>query len=73
MNNHGKFHGQVLCIFDLPDNIVGKNYHYWKNNINHTTKFKQIELKTNLGNGFLYKPLATWVNPTIKWILAQRL
>ncbi len=72
-NNNWKFHGQVLCIYDLTDHIAGKNYDYWKERENYTTKFEQIELKTNLGHGFLYKPLDAWVTPTKKWILTQSL
>lgn len=73
MNNNWKFHGQVLCIYDLSDGIAGKNYNYWKNKENYTTKFEQIELKTNLGHGFLYKPLDAWIKPTKKWISKQNL
>lgn len=73
MNNEWKFHGQVLCIYDSSDDIAGKNYDYWKAKDNFTTKFEQIELKTNLGHGFLYKPLNVWMEPTKKWILNQSL
>ena len=73
MNNDWKFHGQVLCIYDSSDEIAGKNYDYWKNKENFTTKFEQIELKTNLGHGFIYKPLNVWLEPTQKWILNQSL
>lgn len=72
-NNNWKFHGQVLCIYDLSDSIAGSSYDYWKNNENYTTRFEQLELKTNLGHGFLYKPLKDWIEPTRKWILAQKL
>ncbi len=72
-NNDWKFHGQVLCIYDLSDEIAGKNYSYWKTKDNHTTKFKQLEIKTNLGYGFLYKPLDDWTKPAKKWILNQSL
>lgn len=72
-NNNWKFHGQVLCIYDLSDSIAGGNYDYWKNNENFTTKFEQIEIKTNLGHGFLYKPLEEWIEPTKKWIMYQSL
>jgi len=71
-NNNWKFHGQVLCIFDLSDSIAGKRYDYWKNKNNYTTKFDQLELNTNLGHGFIYKPLNSWVEPTKEWILNQR-
>jgi len=72
-NNKWKFHGQVLCIYDLSDSIAGGNYDYWKNTENYTTKFEQIELETHLGHGFLYKPLEVWIGPTRKWILTQKL
>lgn len=72
-NNNWKFHGQVLCIYDLSDGIAGKNYNHWKNKENFTTKFEQIEIKTNLGHGFLYKPIKEWTEPTKKWILKQGL
>ena len=72
-NNDWKFHGQVLCIYELSDKIAGKNYEYWKNKENFTTKFEQIEINTNLGHGFLYKPLPIWIEPTKKWILTQNL
>lgn len=73
MNNDWKFHGQVLCIYDSSDDIAGKNYDYWKKKENFTTKFEQIELKTNLGHGFIYKPLNVWIELTKKWILNQSL
>jgi 2-succinyl-5-enolpyruvyl-6-hydroxy-3-cyclohexene-1-carboxylate synthase len=73
LNNDWKFHGQVLCIYDSSDVIAGKNYDYWKAKDNFTTKFEQIELKTNLGHGFIYKPLNVWLEPTQKWILNQSL
>jgi hypothetical protein len=72
-NNDWKFHGQVLCIYDLSDHIAGKNYDYWENGENYTTKFEQLELKTGLGHGFLYKPLDVWIEPTKKWIVSQSL
>jgi dienelactone hydrolase len=72
-NNDWKFHGQVLCIYDKSDSIAGGNYDYWKNKENYTTKFEQIELNTNLGHGFLYKPLDIWIEPTRKWIENQNL
>lgn len=69
--NDWKFHGQILCIYDLSDDIAGKNYNYWKEKPNYSTIFEQIEIKTNLGHGFLYKPLKEWINPTKEWIENQ--
>jgi hypothetical protein len=72
-NNDWKFHGQILCIYDLSDDIAGENYNYWKEKPNYSTIFEQLEIKTNLGHGFLYKPLKEWINPTKEWIKNQRL
>ena len=72
-NNDWKFHGQILCIYDLSDDIAGKNYNYWKEKSNYSTIFEQLEIKTNLGHGFLYKPLKEWINPTKEWIKNQSL
>lgn len=71
--NDWKFHGQVLCIYDLSDDIAGKNYNYWMEKPNYSTLFKQIEIKTNLGHGFIYKPLKEWIDPTKEWIENQKL
>jgi len=68
-NNNWKFHGKVLCIYDLSDDIAGKDYSYWKQEENFTSRFEQIEIKTELGHGFLYKPIDDWVIPTREWIM----
>lgn len=72
-NNDWKFHGQVLCIYDPSDEIAGKDYSYWNNKEQLTTKFEQLALNTNLGHGFLYKPLDVWVVPVRNWINDQQL
>jgi predicted esterase len=60
-HNDWKFHGQVLCFYDESDTIAGKNYGFWKNKSNFTTKFEQIKISKKLGHGFLYKPYKEWV------------
>ncbi|WP_338376855.1 hypothetical protein [uncultured Flavobacterium sp.] len=72
-NNDWKFHGQVLCFYDDSDSIAGKNYDYWKNKENFTTKFEQIKIDKKLGHGFLYNPYNEWVEPSKKWIQNQEL
>lgn len=72
-HNNWKFHGQVLAIFDSSDEIAGKNYNHWKKKENFCTKFEQIELNLDLGHGFLYKPLESWIRPTKKWLKSQNL
>jgi hypothetical protein len=70
-HNDWAFHGQVLCIYDPSDEIAGRNYNYWKARENFTSKFEQLSIATNLGHGFLYKPLDSWILPTRQWISAQ--
>lgn len=72
-HNDWKFHGQVLCFYDDSDKIAGKNYDYWKNKPNYTTKFEQIKVDKKLGHGFLYKPYKEWIEPAKKWIIHQKL
>jgi len=70
-NNDWKFHGYVLCIYEKSDSIAGRNYNYWKSKENFTVQFKQLEIETDLGHGFLYRPLDAWVKPTLNWIQNQ--
>lgn len=72
-HNDWKFHGQVLCFYDDSDSIAGKNYDYWKNKPNFTTKFEQIKIDKKLGHGFLYKPYKEWIETSKKWIYYQEL
>jgi hypothetical protein len=72
-HNDWKFHGQVLCFYDESDTKAGKNYDFWKNKPNYTTKFEQIKIDKKLGHGFLYKPYKDWVEPTKKWIFEQEI
>lgn len=64
---------KYFAFNDQSDSIAGKNYDHWKNNENYTRKFEQLELTTNLWQGFLYTPLNDWIEPTIKWISTQEL
>jgi hypothetical protein len=68
-----KFHGQILAIYELSDEIAGKNYNFWKARKNYATRFEQIEINTGLGHGFLYKPIDEWLQPAKKWVLGQKL
>ncbi|PWI31619.1 alpha/beta hydrolase [Flavobacteriaceae bacterium LYZ1037] len=59
--------GHILTIYEKSDPfgvsaIERKTTSSCK--INH---FKEIELHTGLGHGFLFKPLKAWIEPTVKW------
>lgn len=36
------------------------------------TSFKELELNTGYGHGFLYKPYGFWMNPVMEWINKKR-
>lgn len=61
------FCGNILTIFEKTDPFgvsakARKATSACK--INH---FKEIEMNTGLGHGFLFKPLPEWIDPTINW------
>lgn len=61
------FCGNILTIYEKSDPygvsaLERKNLSYCE--IEH---FKEIELNTGMGHGFLFKPLKEWIGPTIKW------
>lgn len=60
--------GNVLGIYETTDEIAGKNYDYWINRSKQTSHFKQLEIKTGLGHGFIYSPRVEWLDPTLEWI-----
>tara|TARA_A100000171_G_scaffold43576_1_gene45709 strand:- start:851 stop:1495 length:645 start_codon:yes stop_codon:yes gene_type:complete len=59
--------GAILTIYEKSDPF-GVSALERKNtsgcNIKH---FKEIELNTGMGHGFLFKPLKEWIQPTLKW------
>lgn len=66
--NNIKLWGRVLHIYDYNDSIAGS----CKNIIQSLkskglTEFKEIETKTGLGHGLLFKPLKDWLSPAIQW------
>ncbi|MDR7131556.1 hypothetical protein J2X69_003920 [Algoriphagus sp. 4150] len=59
--------GRILTIFEKTDpfgvSAVGRKESSTCI-INH---FKEVELNTGLGHGFLFQPLKEWIEPTIQW------
>ena len=59
--------GNILTIYETTDPF-GVSAIKRKENSNCEIKhFKELELNTGLGHGFLFKPLKEWIEPTIKW------
>ena len=59
--------GNILTIYEKSD-AYGVSSLERKQTSNCEIKhFKEIELKTGMGHGFLFKPLREWIEPTVKW------
>ena len=61
------FCGNILTIYEESDpygvsSLERKNLSSCE--IKH---FKEIELHTGMGHGFLFKPFNNWIEPTIRW------
>lgn len=62
-----QFCGNILSVYESSDDI-GQSCFTLKENSHLTVPhYKEIELKTGLKHGFLYKPLPGWIDPAIKW------
>lgn len=61
-------HGRILGVYEKSDSICNKDYQYWIDKSEETVEFKQIQINTDLGHGFLYRPLKEWINPIKKMI-----
>lgn len=59
--------GNILTIYETSDPF-GVSAMQRKETSNCSIKhFKEVELNTGLGHGFLFKPLKQWIAPTIQW------
>lgn len=61
------FCGNILTIYDRSDPYGVSAIARKRNSTCEVEHFKEIELNTGLGHGFLFKPLKEWIEPTIKW------
>ena len=59
-------YGHILSIYEKSDEY-GKSCASIIENSKHVKAFKEITLDTDLGHGFLYKPLEEWIVPTVEW------
>ncbi len=63
-----KLQGNVLSIYEKSDGTG--TCEKFRENAANLRKYKEIEVNTGLGHGFIYRPMKEWTEPTIAW--AQR-
>lgn len=61
------FCGNILTVYDKSDPFGVSAVRRMNTSTCEIEHFKEIELETGLGHGFLFKPLKQWIEPTIKW------
>ncbi len=61
------FCGNILNVYEKTDSFGVSAIKRKENSTCIIKNFKEIELKTGMGHGFLFKPLKEWIEPTIKW------
>lgn len=61
------FCGNILTIYEKTDPFGVSAIRRKENSTCEIKNFKEIELNTGMGHGFLFKPLEEWIGPTIKW------
>ncbi|MFK8058556.1 MAG: alpha/beta hydrolase [Polaribacter sp.] len=59
--------GNILTIYEKSDPFGVSALERKKTSTCEIKHFKEIELNTKMGHGFLFKPLKEWIEPTIKW------
>ena len=61
-----RFTGEVLSIYDASDDI-GESCRPIAARSPKLQRFEEIRLQTGLGHGVIYRPLASWIGPSIRW------
>lgn len=61
------FCGNILTIYEKSDPFGVSAIQRKINSTCPIKHFKEIELHTGMGHGFLFKPLKEWIEPTIEW------
>lgn len=59
--------GNILTIFEKSDAYGVSAIERKHSSTCNIKNFKEIELNTGMGHGFLFKPLEEWITPTINW------
>lgn len=59
--------GNILTIYETSDPFGVSAIERKNMSTCEITYFQEIELRTGMGHGFLFKPLDAWIEPTIHW------
>lgn len=59
--------GNILTIYEKTDPFGVSAVGRIENSTCTIEHFKEIELNTGMGHGFIFKPLKEWIEPTVKW------
>ncbi len=59
--------GRILSVYEASDDI-GKSCRDIMNDSECHGEFKELELSTGRKHGFIFSPLAEWVDPSVLWI-----
>lgn len=59
--------GNILTIFEITDPFGVSAIARKDNSTCEIEHFKEVEINTGLGHGFLFKPMNEWIEPTIMW------
>jgi hypothetical protein len=62
-----QFCGHILTIYASDDFYGVSAIRRMETSKLKVSSFKEIELNTGIGHGFLYKPMREWVEPSIMW------
>jgi len=63
--------GNILTIYEKSDPFGVSALERKKTSSCEIKHFKEIELNTGMGHGFLFKPLKEWIKPTVKWAIGN--
>ena len=58
--------GEVLSIYEASDDIGQSCVPVVRASPN-VTRFSEVRLETGLGHGIVYRPMASWVEPAVRW------
>lgn len=61
-------HGKVLSIYEQTDG-AGSCEKY-RADATGLSKYEELQLRTGLRHGFIYRPMIEWIDPTIAWARA---
>ncbi len=59
--------GEVLSIYEASDD-VGQSCGPLGAALTRTPPLQEVRLTTGLGHGIVYRPLSSWVAPTLAWV-----